>query len=161
MLNVSAGLKIRPYSPADVNAVLEIQNLCKPAAAWGPHDYEQVASDPRGIMLVAEFEGCVPPDILGFAVAYQVDEEAELWNIAVVPQYRRQGIARSLLQEVCRRLAVAGVRKLLLEVRMSNTHARELYRSHGFTLLLTRKGYYQNPQEDALVLVRELVPVES
>ena len=160
MLNVSTAVKIRPFSRDDVNAILEIQKLCKPAPAWRPRDYEQLAADPRGMILVAEIEGCMPPELLGFSVAYRVDEEAELWNIAVAPRYRRQGVAVALLRAVFRRLVTVGAQRLFLEVRGSNIPAMELYHGLGFTPLLTRKGYYQNPAEDALVLVRKLVPFE-
>lgn len=161
MLNASESVKIRPFSHDDLSAVLEIQNLCKPIPAWGRGEYERLADDPRGMLLVAEPQGQTAPGLLGFSAAYRVDEEAELWNIAVTPRHRRRGIARSLLQEVCRNMASAGVQKLLLEVRRSNIPAIELYRSFGFILLLTRRGYYQSPTEDALVLVRTLARYDA
>lgn len=158
MLNASAVFKIRAFSSDDLPAVLEIQNLCESVPAWGGHDYERLADDPRGMLLVAETEGHTPPELLGFAAAYRVGGEAELWNIAVMPRFRRQGVARTLLVEVCRNMANAGAQRLFLEVRKSNTPATEFYRSLGFVLLNTRKGYYQNPLEDALVLFRKLTP---
>ena len=156
LLTVSAEVKIRPFSLDDLNAVLQIQNACKPIANWRARDYEQLAGDPRGMILVAESEACMPPEILGFSTAYRVDTEAELWNIAVAPAHRRQGIARALLQDNCRRLSDAGAHRFFLEVRESNLPARELYRSLGFALLSRRKDYYRNPKEDAHVLVRKL-----
>ena len=123
-------------------------------------DYGQLTGDPRGMVLVAEIEGRTPPRVLGFSVFNQVDEEAELWNIAVAPQYQRQGVAKALLRETCRRLSAAGAQRLFLEVRGSNTPAIELYHSLGFTLLASRKDYYQNPGEDALVMVHKLVPAD-
>lgn len=110
------------------------------------------------MILVAELEGQVAAKILGFSVFYRVDEEAELWNIAVTPRYRRQSIARALLQSAFPILSAAGAKKLFLEVRCSNRPAMELYHSVGFTLLARRKEYYHNPTEDALVLVRKLHP---
>lgn len=158
MLNTSAVFKIRAFSGDDLPAVLEIQNLCEHVPAWGRHDYEGLADDPRGMLLVAETEGHTPPELVGFVAAYRVDGEAELWNIAVVPRFRRQGVARTLLLEICRNMANAGAQRLFLEVRKSNTPATDFYSSLGFVLLSTRKGYYQNPLEDALVLFRKLTP---
>lgn len=107
---------------------------------------------------MAELEVGVLPKILAFAAFFRVDEEAELWSIAVAPQYQQRGIARLLLLEGCRRLCDAGARRLFLEVRGSNTPAMGLYQGLGFVLLTSRKDYYQNPTEDALILVRELIP---
>jgi [ribosomal protein S18]-alanine N-acetyltransferase len=160
-LNISAAVKIRPFSYGDLNAVLEIQKLCVPAAAWSLNDYERLAGDPEALILVAEFEGSTPPELMGFSVACQMGEEAELWSIGVVPWHRRQGIARSLLTEVRRGLAGSGARRLFLEVRSSNTPAVELYYSVGFTLLMIRRAYYQNPSEDALVLTCKLTSPDA
>lgn len=161
MINVSTAVKVRPFSCDLLDAVLELQNMCEHGPAWGRRDYEQLANDPRGMILVAELENRPTPELLGFSAAYWLGEEAELWSIGVAPRHRRQGVARSLLQEVCRIMAGCGVQRLLLEVRRSNIPAMELYHSLGFALLLTRKGYYQNPSEDALVLVRKLVPSDA
>lgn len=158
--NASISVNVRSFLHHDVDAILEVQKLSSLAPAWRPRDYERLAGDPRGMVLVAELEGSMPPRLTGFAAAYRIDDEAELWNLAVAPRYRRRGIARSLLREVGRRLAGAGVRRLLLEVRNSNTPALALYRAFGFAPLLIRKGYYQDPEEDALVLVCKLAPPE-
>lgn len=157
MTDVSASVKIRPFSQDDLNAVLEVQNACDLAAGWSHRDYENLASDPRGLILVAESDDPFHAKILGFSVFYQLGEEAELWNIAVAPRFRRQGVAKSLLRETLRRLSNNGAKRILLEVRGSNTAAIELYHSLGFTLLARRRDYYYNPREDALVLTRELL----
>jgi len=156
MPDVSTTVRIRPFSRDDLTAILEIQNACRLTAGWPAREYERLACDPRGMILVAELKGQAPARLLGFSVSYRLDEEAELWNLAVAPRFRRQGVAKSLLQEASRRLSDAGVRKLFLEVRDSNTPALELYHSIGFTLLARRKDYYCNPREDALVLVSRL-----
>ncbi len=156
MSDVSTIVKIRLFSRDDLNAVLEIQNACKLAAAWPAREYEHLTADPRGMILVAELEDQIPAMLLGFSVFYRLGEEAELWNIAVAPRFRRQGVAKLLLRDACRRLSDDGVRRIFLEVRGSNTPAMELYHSLGFTLLARRKDYYYNPREDALVLVSKL-----
>lgn len=156
LLTISGEVKIRPFSVNDLNAILKIRDSCRAISGWRARDYEQLAGDPRGMILVAESGACMPPEILGFSTAYRVDTEAELWNIAVAPAHRRQGTARALLQHNCRRLSDAGAQRLFLEVRESNLPAMELYRTLGFVLLSRRKDYYQNPKEDAHVLVRKL-----
>ena len=160
MLNISTAVKIRLFSRDDLKVILAIQKACQLAAGWGLHDYEQLASDPRGMILVAELEGRTSLKVLGFSVSYRVDEEAELWNIGVAPQYQRRGIARALLRETCQKLSHAGAQRLFLEVRDSNVPAIELYHSIGFTRLASRKDYYQNPSEDALVMIHKLAPAD-
>lgn len=156
MLELSSGVRIRPFSPDDLNALLKTQHACKTVVAWRARDYETLAGDPRGMILVAESEDRMLPEILGFSALYRVDAEAEIWNLAVDPAHRRKGIARAMLQEACRKLFEAGVRKLFLEVRESNLPALELYLSFGFQQIARRKNYYQNPRESALVLLCKL-----
>ena len=92
----------------------------------------------------------------GLLVARTVAEEAELLNIAVLPEQRRLGLGTALLAEVLRQLAAAGARKVWLEVRESNQPALVFYRQHGFTVLGRRRAYYRAPMEDALLLGCEL-----
>ena len=154
--NVPSELKIRAFLPDDLSAVLKIQDACKGIASWRAIDYEQLAADPRGLFLVAELMDGNTAELPGFLASYRIDTEAELWNIAVSPERRRRGIGRALLQEACRRLSAAGARRLFLEVRESNLAALELYRFLGFKQLSRRKNYYQDPLEDALVLLLNL-----
>jgi ribosomal-protein-alanine N-acetyltransferase len=156
MLSDPAQVKIRRFSPGDVDSVLKVQNACKGITAWRARDYEQMSHDPRGMLLVAESEGRISQEIVGFSACYRIEAEAEVWNIAVAPTHRRRGVARMLLTEICQQLAKAGVCRLFLEVRESNLPAAELYRSLGFAPLGRRKDYYQNPREDAVLLVLKL-----
>ncbi|HKT11290.1 MAG TPA: ribosomal protein S18-alanine N-acetyltransferase [Terriglobia bacterium] len=157
MHNHSGEIKIRLFAQDDLNAVLKIHKACKGVGVWGARDYEQLAADPRGAILVAEQDGQMLPNILGFLAFYRLEGEAEIWNLAIAPAYRRRGIARELLKEACRLLSLVRVNRLFLEVRESNFPALELYRSFGFVLQARRKDYYQSPKEDALVLVYHII----
>lgn len=149
-------MKIRPFSLDDLEPILQIQKACKGAPQWEQQDYEKLAGDRKGMIMVADPEWLAPQRLLGFAAFFRVDDEAELWSLAVERRSRRRGIAKSLLLDGCRRLSDAGARRLFLEVRGSNKAAVELYRSLGFRLLTTRRDYYRNPPEDALVLALKL-----
>ncbi|HEX5413493.1 MAG TPA: ribosomal protein S18-alanine N-acetyltransferase [Terriglobia bacterium] len=157
LLDAAAKAQVRLFGPDDLEGILEIQNASRAISAWRVCDYERLAADPQGLILVAESEARMLPEIVGFSVFYRMDKESELWNIAVQPAHRRQSIARALLVEACKRLAESGVQRLFLEVRESNLPAAELYYSFGFELLGRRKEYYVNPKEDALVLVHKLI----
>jgi ribosomal-protein-alanine N-acetyltransferase len=150
-------MRIRLFSQHDLPAILKIQTSSAQAAAWAEADYQRLAANSQGLILVAEQEGANPGQILGFAAFHRVNEEAELWNLAVFPQYRRQGIGKALFQEACRHLFDAGATRIFLEVRASNEPALGLYQAVRFKHLSRRKDYYQNPREDALVLALDLV----
>lgn len=160
MLNGPALVKIRLFSPDDSDSVLKVQSSCKGVTAWQARDYEQLSRDPRGMFLVAESQDRNSREIVGFSACFCIETDAELWNIAVIPAHRRRGIARALLSEACKGLAETGVRRLFLEVRESNRPAMELYRSLGFASFARRKDYYQNPKEDALMLILKLTKPE-
>lgn len=90
-------------------------------------------------------------NVLGYAFVTRVLDTADLDNIAVAPEYRRQGIAGMLLDA-----AFDGTEAAVhLEVRTSNAGAIALYRKHGFRECGIRKNYYQNPREDAVLMLRE------
>jgi ribosomal-protein-alanine N-acetyltransferase len=140
---------LRPLAPADLPAVLAIQESSPEAAQWSAADFERVAN--------GEFPGWVAESsgsVVGFVVARQVAGEIEILNLAVAPEARRAGIGTRLLE---RALAQgSGPRRAFLEVRDSNHSAQAFYQRHGFVVSGRRKNYYSRPLEDALVLARTL-----
>jgi len=102
--------------------------------------------------ILAEVDG----RIVGYVLFWLVSEEVDIHNIAVHPDFRRQGIGRLLLEQV---VAVARRQERLrvtLDVRFSNASAQSLYRSFGFVARGLRKAYYSDNGEDALVMALEL-----
>lgn len=95
-------------------------------------------------------------EITGFCILRVFEDEAELFNIAVAPQYRRGHIAESLLREALDHAAQNGVSAVFLEVRASNTAAQKLYEKMGFRNIGVRRGYYDFPTEDAVLMICEL-----
>ena len=91
--------------------------------------------------------------LLGYGEISLVADEAEIITVAVSPAHRRQGIARALMEHMlC--LAEDARASVYLEVRASNTPARELYLSLGFAETGVRKNYYTSPREDAVLMMR-------
>lgn len=96
--------------------------------------------------------------IVGFCSFWRVLDELHINNLAVLPEYRRQGVASAILTRVFAEARLLGVHRATLEVRRSNSVAQHLYERFGFTVAGVRRGYYRQPEEDALVLWREGLP---
>ena len=93
--------------------------------------------------------------VAGFCAFWLVLDEIHINNVAMRPQFRQQGIGTALLQHVLAQARTLGARRATLEVRASNQGARRLYERLGFYVAGTRRNYYSNPVEDALILWKE------
>lgn len=96
---------------------------------------------------------------LGFVLAFVAVDEAEILSLAVLPERRRQGLARRLVQHLEAAAMEAGAERLFLEVETGNDAALALYRKLGFVEVGRRKDYYVQPgaePQDALVLAKPL-----
>jgi len=101
-------------------------------------------------------------EVIGYICVWIVFEEIRFLNMAVHPAFRRQGLARQLIREVLCFGAEAGCCRGLLEVRKTNTPARNLYEYFNFHAYATRKFYYTNPTEDAILMTLEpLIPLQT
>ena len=94
--------------------------------------------------------------IIGYIIFWLVQEEAQISNLAVHPDFKRLGIGDAVLEQVLTIMRKMDAKQVILEVRPSNLAARTLYEKKGFNLLGFRRGYYQNPPEDALVMSKNL-----
>ena len=132
-------IQMRRAGAGDLAEISVIQASAAEASQWQAQDY--LAFDCR----VAILEG----QIAGFLVSRQVgDQEREILNVAVHPDFRRLGIASELLQtEITSNTGVH-----FLEVRESNAAARQLYARLGFQVVGARPQYYENPNETGIVM---------
>jgi len=137
-------LTIRSATLDDVPALLAIERSATSAAHWTGEQYRQRISG--GVMLVAAEEGSVS----GFVCARVVAGEWEIENIVVTLSARRRGFGDRLLVELLHRAQSQAAGSIWLEVRESNQAARSLYEKHRFRESARRRGYYRNPEEDAL-----------
>lgn len=135
----SHAIILRPATSTDLTAIAEIQTASSEAAHWPPEDYLGYDT------LIAEADHRV----VAFLAARQVAPgERELLNLAVHPEFRRRGIASSLLQAALG----AAPAEWFLEVRASNHAAIAFYVQHGFHRAGVRPKYYRDPTEDAVVM---------
>jgi ribosomal-protein-alanine acetyltransferase len=138
---------VRAAVPADIGAIMRIERDSPTASHWTETDYTRAIAQSDRLVLVSEESG----KISGFLVASTATIEWELENIAVAPSGRRRGSGRALMAALIRRARQAGAGEIRQEIRASNLAAQRLGQSVGFLQTGRRKGYYGNPDEDALL----------
>lgn len=142
------GLVIRDMEEADLPGVLSIERASFPAP-WTEYMFLcQLELGDIAINLVA-MEG---EEVAAYAAAWVAADEIHLLSIAVQPELRRKGYAEKLLWKVIERGRERGGRCMILEVRVGNAPAKCFYDKHGFGVIGTRKGYYRETDEDAIVM---------
>ncbi len=145
-------ITIKPMTQADIDSIIEIE-----AAAYGEHHwskesfFNELSNDLAHYFCAFNDSG----KLIGYAGTWQILEEAHLTNIAVSPDFRRRKVGEALLATVIKECRKNGVKYLTLEVRVSNSPAINMYEKYGFKSLGTRKAYYQNNNEDALIMWTE------
>ena len=143
-------MRITLMESAHVSQVAQLEKLCF-SAPWSENSISSELTNPLSCWLVA-LDG---DRVAGYVGSQTVLDESDMMNIAVDPQYRRQGIAQALVEELVKCLARKGSLCLTLEVRASNAGAIALYGKLGFVQVGLRKNYYRNPREDAMILRKE------
>lgn len=141
---------LRAPVPADCDAMVAIEQACF-ADPWEPQNFRRLVQPPAEHCRVALRDGV----LLGYWVGSRIDDEAELANLAVAPGCQRAGVGARLLEDFLTQVGALARTTVFLEVRASNDAALRLYRRYGFVELARRKGYYQKPAEDALVMARK------
>ena len=142
---------IRKMNLGDITAIAELEKICF-SDPWSENSIASEVENPLSYWLVAEVDGVVA----GYVGSQTVLDASDMMNLAVSPDYRRQGIGQALVNALVEHLQKNRVIALLLEVRVSNAPAIALYESLGFELVGRRPKYYHNPREDAFILRKEL-----
>lgn len=149
----SAPLTIVELRPADVDAVASIERASNPRP-WPPEAFHRELRLPFSHSFVARHGEEGP--VVGFIVFWNVRGEVHILNIAVHPDHRRRGIGRSLVELALQQARAERGFVAYLEVRRSNVGAQRLYESMGFKTIDTRERYYDDNDEDALVMAVDL-----
>jgi len=131
----------------DVERVAELE-AASFSSPWQADTFRRRLGRTGAELMVVEVDG----EVVGYAVLWCILDQGELANIAVDDRWRGRGIGGRLLNRVLDRARERGVKDLFLEVRESNTIARELYDRRGFEMIGVRRDYYDKPREDACVL---------
>lgn len=143
-------LRIRAAGRSDIAAIVAMERMAPSAAHWTEAAYHAMfAPDaPARFLKVAQN---ATDQVCGFVVARVVADECELENIVVASHATRQGIGSALLRELIQIARAQKLRRISLEVRDSNHAARNFYEKIGFVQEGSRRTYYLDPPEDAIL----------
>ncbi|MDD5306271.1 MAG: ribosomal protein S18-alanine N-acetyltransferase [Deltaproteobacteria bacterium] len=145
-------VSVRRGSLHDLDGICEIEHACF-AAPW-PREVlaEEIAERSWSRVVVASSQNRP----VAFMVYWVVSTELHLLNLAVHPRWRRRGLGRMLVDHLLAEARMEGRIEVLLEVRVSNNAAQDLYRRVGFHEIMVRRRYYSDNGEDALVMMLRL-----
>jgi ribosomal-protein-alanine N-acetyltransferase len=139
---------VTPMRRRHVRAVLRIEQQVYPR----PWSHSLFLSELALRSTRSYFVARVGRDVVGYAGLMMSAEDGHITTIAVDPRWQRHKIATRLLTVLAREGLIRGAQNLTLEVRLSNLAAQQLYRRFGFAPVGVRKNYYQETNEDALVM---------
>lgn len=140
-------MEIRLAAPEDVEQLFELENSCFPDP-WSRKSIRGTMNEENSYFAVAVSDG----KIIGYINTTYVLDEMNLNRICVLPQYRRMGAANLLMEGMFEAARQHKLAQIFLEVRLSNIPAQQLYKRFGFAVVGERKGFYQNPPENGLVM---------
>jgi ribosomal-protein-alanine N-acetyltransferase len=144
-------VRIIPMAESHIKAVCTLSQSSF-SVPWSEQSMRDELENQNALSLVAEMD----EEVVGFLNAHFLLDEADLNLIAVKAECRKQGIGSMLFSQLILKLKEKQIRTIMLEVRESNATAISFYRSFGFSEVGRRKNYYQKPQEDALLLQKQL-----
>jgi ribosomal-protein-alanine N-acetyltransferase len=148
MLTEPITVEIVPMRRRHVRSVLRIEQQVYPRPWSHSLFLSELALRQTRSYLVAR----VGRDVVGYAGLMMSAEDGHITTIAVDPGWHRHKIATRLMVSVARDALLRFAKNLTLEVRLSNLPAQHLYRRFGFAPVGVRKNYYQETNEDALVM---------
>lgn len=140
----------------DLSGILEIERLSFPSP-WNLHTFLSVLHDKNSYNLTAWYNG----KIRGYCFCLVMRKMVHLLNLAIHPDCKRKGIARSLLDEIISFARSNNKSYVFLEVRRSNDTAQSLYASMGFSHAFTWHRYYTDSGEDAYIMVKKIERIEE
>lgn len=143
-------MEIRKMTAQDIPQMAMLEKACF-STPWSEKAFTHELESPIALWLVAT-EGTQVAGYVGAQISF---DEADMMNLAVREDYRRQHLGSQLVQRLVAELKENDVRSLSLEVRRSNTPAIRLYETMGFVQVGCRRGYYRDPREDGLIYRKE------
>jgi len=145
---------IKKMEMLDLDEVLNIEASSSPNP-WSKNMFIEEMKNPFGYCFIIKMKGIAKHQVMGFICFRKVEDESELLNICVHPQYRQMGIAKRLMQFYIEFCSKRKIKTFYLEVNALNQPAVHLYHLFFYQSLGRRKKFYQG-KFDALLMVKQL-----
>ena len=145
-------IKIEKMTTNDVDEIFKIEEETYGPHHWSKDSFYSEVSNNIARYYVARLE---TGEIIGYIGSWFIIEEAHITNVSVSPKYRRNSIGEALLYHLLKQCYTEMIKYITLEVRVSNEPAINLYKKYSFSSLGCRKHYYQDNNEDALIMWTE------
>jgi len=143
-------IEIEEMKKEHLDGVMVVENLSF-KIPWSRNSFlEELTTNELAIYFVATSDG----QVIGYGGLWRILDEGHITNIAVHPEFRRCGAASRIMDKILTMCYENDIKSLTLEVRKSNSAAQKLYVKYGFKIEGTRKRYYSDTGEDALIMWR-------
>ena len=142
---------IEEMNEADIDRFAEIDQKCF-TVPWSRKAFEDEFKNSIAVYFAARNDD----ECIGYAGFWNVSGEGDITNVAVVEEHRRSGVGSMLIEAVLEKAKQLNRDIMTLEVRQSNYKAHGLYKKYGFEVIGTRKRYYSDNNEDALIMTKQL-----
>ena len=143
---------ITKLNPDDIEQVVAIEEEAYGQHHWSKSSfYDELQNNLAKYYAAKTAKG----ELVGYAGTWHIIDEGHITTIAVKKEHLRKHIGEAIIVKILEDCYQAGIKYLTLEVRVSNEPAIALYKKYGFNSLGTRKGYYQDNNEDALIMWTE------
>ncbi len=146
---ITANTAIEPMKAEHISGIAEIESRCF-SMPWTEKSLSDELDNENAHFISAIFNG----KVIGYVGVIEICGEADITNVAVLPEYRRCGIGEMLMKESENGAVARNCESITLEVRVSNTAAISLYNKSGYKQAGIRKGFYEKPKEDALLMTK-------
>ena len=150
-------LSVRQAEPGDAQALSRIERASFDAP-WSEAEIARDISAGGRVYVAVSLSG---EERTGYADMRIVADEAQLYNLAVAPGFRRMGAGEALMRHLKDTARSLGCRLMTLEVRAGNEAALRLYEKLGFREVGRRPGYYAEGGEDAVLMDMDLWETEA
>lgn len=144
-------IDITEMTKADVDGVAQVDRLCF-NVPWSKKSFLEETENDLAVYFVAKDDN----KYIGYGGFWSIFPEGDITNVAVIPDYRRRGIATAVLNAMIKKAKKMKLECLNLEVRRSNSAAQSLYAELGFEMIGERKRYYSDNREDAFIMKLKL-----
>lgn len=143
---------IRNMQKSDVEEVVRLEELSYGKHHWSKESFLNELANELSYYYCAVDEN---NRLMGYCGCWHIFEEAHITTLSVSPEFRRQKVAQALLIKLFDDCYKEKIKYITLEVRESNVPAISLYEKNGFVSIGERKGYYQDNNENALIMFTE------